>query len=177
MCTGRAQHSNLAIARTFASSDVDLLPESFESWKTFPPCHFDSFTRVDLYLVFSQNLSESLQAQAAIHAVQEVFDQGEDWSTCISNVFGIGVNIHPSDDVYSPQQLHSNVMWVNGPNRQFERTIRAMQNGPYEFMFLMEIDCVPSRANWLDMIIHEISSEASEFVMLGRYDLALCFAS
>lgn len=165
--TGGPRYPGFAIARTFSAGDFDLLPESFDAWRHFPPCSTNSSVKVDLFLVYSQDLDESIQAQSAIHASQEIFESGEEWSSCISGVFGFGVDIDASEDLYLSNQQDTNVLWVNGPNRQFERTIRAMQSGQYELMFLMEMDTIPIQELWLDMIMEEIYFATSEFVVLG----------
>jgi len=62
-------------------------------------------------------------------------------------------------------------LWVNGPNRQFERTIRAVQMseyGSYDLMYFMEMDSVPVQPNWLDALMDGIRTEDSEFAILGR---------
>ncbi len=167
-------HPSLAITRPFAPSDVDRLSESFGEWRDFPPCHDESPISVDLFLVYSQRLSESVEAQASIRAVEEMFGQDEDWSRCISRVIGFGVDIDPEADMYRIDQQNANVMWVNGPNRQFERTIRILQSSqynPHDLMFLMEMDSVPVQPYWLDTMIDEIvklESEPSPFAILGR---------
>ncbi len=167
-------HPSLAIARTFAPADVDLLPESFDQWRLFPPCQKDSPVQVDLFLIYSQSLTVSIQAQTAIRAVEEIFGQDEEWSRCISRVIGVGVELDPTVDLYLVNEQSTNLLWVNGPNRQFERTIRFLQDGKYnkyDLMFLMEIDSVPVEKYWLDSLMHEIQesdTESSKFAILGR---------
>lgn len=161
----------IAIARPFSSADADLLPESFEPWIDSPPCPENSTVKVDLFLVYSQNLDDSVQAQAAIRAAQEIFERGEVWSSCISNVYGFGVNLEAALDIYKPEEQSVNPLWVNGPNRQFERTVRGIQDmhdKRYEILYLMEMDSVPVQKYWLHAIIEQIRVDPVEFTILGR---------
>jgi len=70
------------------------------------------------------------------------------------------------------------LLWVNGPNRQFEaasEAVRAPTFGkrvPYEVFYLMEPDSVPWRPNWLDSLVIEIESHRP-FAVLGRFFLSL----
>lgn len=112
-----------------------------------------------------------MQAQASIRAVEAMVEEGEDWSSCISKVLGIGVDIDPTQDMYRLDLQKSNPLWVNGPNRQFERTIRAVQMsqyGSYDLMYYMEMDSVPVAPYWLDALMEGIRRQASEFAILGR---------
>ena len=169
--TSAAEFRSLAIARTFSVSDADLLPRSFEIWNDFPPCQEGIVERVDLYLIYAQSLDESPSAQASIEEVQEIFSKTSGWGGCISNVYGLGVNIDPSVDLYRLEEQSSNPLWVNGPNRQFERTIRALQGvtvGSCDLLYLMEIDSVPIQDFWLDTIVQEVHQDSKEFAILGR---------
>lgn len=162
----------MAIARPFTLSDADQLPESFEIWKDLPPCQQGSNVKFDLFLVYSRSLEGATQAQASIRAVEAMIEEeGEDWSSCISQVVGIGVDIDASEDLYRLDLQKSDPLWVNGPNRQFERTVRAIQMseyGSYDLMYYMEMDSVPVKPYWLDALMDAIRTEQSEFAILGR---------
>lgn len=166
------EHPSLAIARPFTLSDADQLPESFEMWKDFPPCRVGSNVKFDLFLVYSRSLEDAIQAQASVRAVEAMIEEGRgDWSSCISQVVGFGVDIDASEDLYRLDLQDSDPLWVNGPNRQFERTIRAVQMseyGSYELMYFMEMDSVPVQPYWLDALMDMIRTEDSEFAILGR---------
>jgi hypothetical protein len=113
---------------------------------------------------------DSAPAKAAIDAIKNSFRdmEGEAWTQCIDRVVGIDVDIAPDEDFYNINEQASNPLWVNGPNRQFERTVRRL-DGFYDIMFLMEMDCVPIQPFWLDTLVEEIYSKESEFAILGRY--------
>jgi hypothetical protein len=169
---GAVEYPSTAIARTFSVVDTDLLPGSFSIWDDFPPCQRGSPLRVDLFLVYSRSLSDdSIPAQSSIEAVKDNISHNDGWRECFVNVIGIGVDIDPAVDLYEIDQQQSNSMWVNGPNRHFERTIRAVQDaesGPYDLLYLMEMDSIPVQPFWLDVILEEVRVESKEFAILGR---------
>jgi hypothetical protein len=166
------EYPSIAIARTFSVTDADLLPGSFSIWDDFPPCQLGSPWQVDLFLVYSQSLNDdSIPVQSSIEAVKDSFSSNDGWKKCFSKVIGIGVDIDPAVDIYQLDQQNSNPLWVNGPNRQFERTIRAVQDAessPYDLLYLMEMDNIPVQPFWLDVIMEEIRDESKEFTILGR---------
>ena len=166
-----ARSPSLAIARPFSVADAELLPGSFSIWNDFPPCREETPLKVDLFLVFSQSLNESFSAQSSINAVKEIFSYNDGWRKCFTKVIGIGVDIEPETDLYQLNRQHSNPLWVNGPNRQFERTIRAVQDaetGPYDLLYLMEMDSIPVQPFWFDIIMDEARDESKTFTILGR---------
>jgi hypothetical protein len=173
----------MAISRPFSEADAHLLPQSFEAWATHPPCRrqmgddIDAalVVKTDLLLVFSQTLESSLQAQQVISEIKKKFHQTQGWGKCILTVEGIGVGIHPDQDIYDSKQQDSNPLWVNGPNRLFERTVRFLQrlddeerDRKPELMYLMESDSVPVRDYWLDALVEEFRSKPLGFAILGR---------
>jgi hypothetical protein len=163
---------NIAIARTFSLQDATKLPSSFNVWDTYPPCDGTKSASVDLFLVFSQSLENSTVAQDSIEHVQRKFQETNGWGQCIGRVLSFGVDIDPESDIYKSKEQDTNVLWVNGPNRQFERTVRKLQEGRvwgfYEFMYLMEMDSVPVKPFWLDTIVNEIENQPRGFAILGR---------
>ena len=166
-----APTSKIAIARTFSLPDASKLPESFDDWSTFPPCSGKPKYSADLFLVFSGSLNKSSDVVSAINTVSSIFKETTGWGDCIDKVIGIGCDIEPSLDIYKPQEFGTNPLWVNGPNRQFERTVRALQqstDGPYDYMYLMGMDSVPIKPNWLDLLVGEIENKTRDFVMIGR---------
>lgn len=169
LAVSHADDVSIAIARPFSPVDVNRLRASFDSWRQFMPCRSESTVRVDLVLVYSQRLLESASAKIAIEAVKREFRTHEAWAQCIDRVIGIDVDILPTEDLYKVQEQSTNPLWVNGPNRQFERTVRRL-DGFYDLMYLMEMDSVPRQPFWLDSLIEEVHSQAtqSEFAILGR---------
>jgi hypothetical protein len=177
----------MAISRPFSVKDAHLLPQSFEAWATHPPCRRQTdngngnedddtlVVKTDLLLVFSQTLESSLIAQQVISDIKKKFHQTQGWGKCILTVEGIGMGIHPDQDIYDSKQQDSNPLWVNGPNRQFERTVRFLQSlddgeghRKPELMYLMESDSVPVRDYWLDELVEEFQSKPLGFAILGR---------
>jgi hypothetical protein len=163
--------SRLALFRPFCPNDIDSLLESFQVWDTFPPCSSDEGnTGTDLVLVFSQNLETSYFAKNAVNAVMDKFKATNGWGACFQNISAFGVDIPAKLDLYDSKSQANNTMWVNGPNRQFERAIRKLQSnqeGSYDVVYLMEGDSVPVKPYWLDAIHNEIKSN-KPFAILGR---------
>ena len=163
----------LAVVRTFCPNDIDTLVKSFDQWKKLPPCiesYKNSHYDVDIILIFSQTLSKSASALKAITRLHEIFEATNGWNGCFDNFYAIDVAIEPSLDLYIPSQQMENINWVNGPNRQFERSVRTIQQnyfGHYECMYLMEGDSVPVKKYWLDALMDEIIKK-QPFAILGR---------
>jgi hypothetical protein len=162
---------SIAIVRPFSLGDAVNLPESFDVWDTYAPCQHPTDFQVDLLLVFSQTLNTSSLAQSAMDQVQQRFVETNGWNHCFDRVVGFGVGLDPETDTYRSKEQDTNVMWVNGPNRQFERAIRHLQSSPwtdYELMYLMEMDSVPVQSFWLDALLREIRGQTSDFAIIGR---------
>lgn len=164
----------MAVVRTFCSKDANELVDSFHDWNRVSPCSetfkTDSYG-TDLFLIFSQSLSESKEASEAVSKAEEIFDATNGWGGCFENIFSLGVNIDPAMDVYMPSKQLEDENWVNGPNRQFERSIRAVQQSQffeYETLYLMESDSIPVKHFWLDTLVDEVENHRP-FAILGRY--------
>lgn len=151
------------IARPFTAHDVQKLAESFELWPD--PCG-ETRGDVDLYLVFSRNLEDAKKTNDVVQNILEAHTAP--WRKCFREVTALSAGIHPEDDIYNPALQDTNVKWVNGPNRQFERTFRMLQQKEYEVMYLMESDSVPLKENWLSMLVQEMENLAP-FSVMGRY--------
>lgn len=171
--TDLVPQTRLAVVRTFCPNDIDFLVASFDDWKELTPCR-ESYKqenyKADIFLIFSQYLSESKEALDAIAELYEIFKATNGWNRCFENIYAIDVNIEPSMDLYLPSEQMDNAYWVNGPNRQFERSIRAVQqseHGEYECMYLMEGDSVPVKKFWLDKLMREVKRNRP-FAILGR---------
>eukprot|EP00980_Cylindrotheca_fusiformis_P012481 scaffold3070_cov128-Cylindrotheca_fusiformis.AAC.6 len=161
--------SNFAIARPFSNDDAPLLAESFDAWFTYRPClEPPSVTdQPDLYLVYSRSFENDTIAQNATQTVELIFEETSGWDNCFNQIYSIAVDIEPDQDLYQKDEANSNVLWVNGPNRQFERTARSLQNNGVEIFYLMEMDSVPAKDYWLDELQQEIKNQVSDFAILG----------
>ena len=184
LMTGSHAMGTFAIARPFSLHDAPKLAESFDIWSTFPPCldyrHLrldDGTDPPDLYLIYSQSFQNdateadddeaSLLAKLAIRQVEQKFNETNGWGNCFNRLHSLSVDIAPEHDIYRKQDQDKNPMWVNGPNRQFERTVRKLQPLT-DLLYLMEMDSVPIKPYWLDIILTEIANQKSEFAILGR---------
>jgi hypothetical protein len=161
-------NKKIAIARTFSVNDAANLLPSFDPWKEFIPCDGDPSYVADLILVYSQSIQNSTIAMDVMKKVGAVFEETNGFGNCFDRLLGLGCNIERHEDIYQPNESSKNPLWVNGPNRQFERTVRAMQANNYAYFCLMEMDSVPVRSLWLDALVEEIDSQPNDFAILGR---------
>ena len=168
---GLAGLGNFAIARPFSLHDASGLGASFDDWSTYPPCSDGAaIGQPKLFLVYSQSFENhnAAIAESAIESVQVHFNRTQGWGNCFAEVVSLAVNITPDEDIYRKDQQDSNVLWVNGPNRQFERTARALKAQGIDLFYLMEMDSVPIRENWLDTLVEAIQNQSTGFAILGR---------
>jgi GT2 family glycosyltransferase len=123
-----------------------------------------------LFLVYSQSFENDnvIVAKSAIQSVELIFNQTNGWGNCFSQVVGLAVNITSEDDLYRKDEQDTNVLWVNGPNRQFERTARALKDEGIDLFYLMEMDSVPISEYWLDTLVEAIQTQSIDFSILGR---------
>lgn len=162
---------NFAVARPFSFHDASGLGGSFDSWSTYPPCSDGSTVgQPKLFLVYSQSFDNDNAdvAKSAIESVELHFNRTKGWGNCFAEVVSLAVNITPEEDLYRKDEQTTNVLWVNGPNRHFERTARALKDHGIDLFYLMEMDSVPIRENWLDTIVEAIQSPSTAFSILGR---------
>jgi hypothetical protein len=102
------------------------------------------------------------------------FDEGYyPWARCFNKIYFDTAEMNPEEDLYDPPKQQVNRLWVNGPNRQFEKGLRTAQfpdGGElgYQLAYLMEPDSVPLQRFWLDRLRREIR-ERQPFAVLGRY--------
>ncbi|CAJ1948315.1 unnamed protein product [Cylindrotheca closterium] len=161
---------NFAIARPFSLHDVSSLESSFDVWSTYPPCSDGpAIGQPKLFLVYSQSFENdnAIVAKSAIQSVELLFNQTKGWGKCFSQVVGLAVNITSEDDLYRKDEQATNVLWVNGPNRQFERTARALKDEGIDLFYLMEMDSIPISEYWLDTLVEEIQTQPIDFSILG----------
>lgn len=151
----------MAVVRPFSVQDAHKLSKSFDTWNEFPPCSGDPLYTADLVLVFSQSLENSTHAMDVMQEVGGIFKDTDGFGGCFQRVLGFGCNIDESVDIYSPGRLDG--LWVNGPNRAFERTFRALQGKGYDYYYQMEMDSVPVQSLWLDSLVQE----SQNFAVLG----------
>jgi len=165
-------NGKMVILRTFCPFDIDELVLGFEDWSTFFPCSgaAENLLNVDIMLYFSQSWELWPKAKEAADAIVTKFDNGEyPWSTCFGAVHIGTAAMEPSQDFYAPPQQQINRLWVNGPNRQFEKGLRKSQELGYELAYLMEPDSVPLKTHWMDIIRTEIEERRSFAVLGSRY--------
>lgn len=138
---------------------------------TFPSSHLLSFGyfgfRIPSISIFT--LAFSLNCHQDI---VRKFDEGHyPWSKCFGKIYVDSAHMPPEQDLYEPPKQQINRLWVNGPNRQFEKGLRACQfpmfsTHGYQLAYLMEPDSVPLWRFWLDKLLNEIE-ERRPFAVLG----------
>jgi hypothetical protein len=167
---GAVVQSDFLIIRTFCPKDTDMLIATFDQWISFPPC--DSSTPsvkkpVDILLYFSQTLDLYPKIKQSIERMFQVNEDGSlPWAKCIGRLMIDDARIAQADDLYLPHEQTTNELWVNGPNRQFERGLRLAQRMGYQDTYLMEADSRPIKKYWLDDLQAEIASKRP-FAILG----------
>ena len=160
-----ATAAKLAVVRPFSPADVDSLAPSFDVWDEFPPCSANG-TVADLFLVYSQSLETSPRAQEAVGRVTDRFHKNNGWGHCFGEIFAVDADIQSDLDIYQPKEQDTNPLWVNGPNRHFERIVRVGQAEGFDTLYLMEGDSVPVKAYWLDSLM--LDAELNRpFTILG----------
>ena len=171
IASGLAGFGKFAIARPFSLHDANGLGDSFDAWSTFPPCSDAAAVGLPkLFLIYSQSFENDNAdvAKSAVESVELRFNQTKGWGNCFAGVVSLAVNITPEEDIYRKDEQNTNVLWVNGPNRQFERTARALKAKGIDLFYLMEMDSVPIRENWLDTLVDAIHIQPIAFSILGR---------
>ena len=94
---------------------------------------------------FIQNLEDSSEAEDnVVIALRLFFKYGDgdsnkgkikpDWSLwlwCFQNVHTISLNIEYVNYIYHPTELHQNLLWLHGPNRQVALPLCSAMNGEF----------------------------------------------
>jgi len=151
--------ANLAVVRVFSTDEeVMLLNSSSDLWATSNamPCAGKSTTsEIDLILVYSKDLATDVMASQVVAELETTFmNNASAWVQCFRNIKNMSAKLNPEQDVYDSNGYTTNKHWVSGPNTVFKSIMDALMTGPYMGMydsfFLMEMDAVPIKANWLD---------------------------
>ncbi|OLQ02897.1 hypothetical protein AK812_SmicGene14200 [Symbiodinium microadriaticum] len=174
-------HEHLAVVRVFSTDEVMLLNGSKMHWDTVVPCTTKSnMSAIDLILVYSKDLASNSMANEAGLGNRFVGYRGSrDFEQVVMDIVNgfqmkmdmdaqaiksMSAMLNPEQDVYDSNGYTTNKHWVSGcPNHVFKNILDAMFKGAYMDMydsfFLMEMDAVPIKSNWLDqfeMEAHEV---------------------
>eukprot|EP00592_Proboscia_alata_P017761 CAMPEP_0194392952 /NCGR_PEP_ID=MMETSP0174-20130528/123023_1 /TAXON_ID=216777 /ORGANISM="Proboscia alata, Strain PI-D3" /LENGTH=896 /DNA_ID=CAMNT_0039188573 /DNA_START=356 /DNA_END=3047 /DNA_ORIENTATION=+ len=178
----RGKKARYALVRPFSPNDAIKLSLTFDAWDTFFPCNEATAQRtngelnsdlpytIDLYLVFSRKFSDFPTAESAVDGIGDRFSRHDGWGRCFGAIFPIENNMSEEEDKYEPKAVQDNPMWVNGPNRQFERSYRYIQSRGYDAMFLMEADTYPRGTEWMDQLLTEVQQKAPFAILGSKYD-------
>jgi len=168
----RRARKQMAVVRPICEFDAEAMPSTFRVWDHFPPCDVDRDrdTSVDFFVCYSQTYSDNTVAiRAADEMITMFHDKTIPWTKCFDNFYAIETDIAKELDLYIPSAREELYSWVNGPNRQFEGTYRALQYnewGEYETYYMMEGDAIPVKSFWLDTLREEIRDK-TPFAILG----------
>jgi len=170
-----ADNGRMVILRTFCPFDIDELANGFDAWATMFPCenHDANSTAggnlvdVDILLFFSAAWELWPKAKETADGIIAKFDAASyPWARCFGKMAVDSAMLAPEEDLYSPPMQQTNRLWVNGPNRQFEKGLRASQSKGYQLAYLMEPDSVPLSPKFLDELRTEVE-ERRPFAVLG----------
>ena len=173
-----AAMSKLAVVRVFSTDEeVMLLSESATHWDTVMPCmNMSNDSMIDLILVYSKDLSQNSMANDVVMMLEAKNETTHSWMKCFSSVKSMSAMLNPDEDVYDSNGYTTNKHWVRGPNTVFKSIMDAMYTGTYMDMydafFLMEMDAVPLKDDWLmqfemeamDMSANSIAVRGSQYL-------------
>uniref|UniRef100_A0A7S4PUI8 EGF-like domain-containing protein n=1 Tax=Alexandrium monilatum TaxID=311494 RepID=A0A7S4PUI8_9DINO len=156
-----AQQQEFAVVRPFATR-FDMLDMIGAMWRN-DSCADNASSAshiVDLFLVYSGNLSSDTDAATAAQNVLDAHVQGGNAEVaCYRNVYAKSAFLAAEDDVYDPLGVDYNPKWVRGPNQVFRWIIDYFVNSNYTAFFLMEFDTIPRMAGWIDRFVREASDQ------------------
>ena len=185
---GGALHTagtGFVIVRTFCPWDIDKLEASFDDWNKYLPCpakgkapRLDGHA-VDLLLYYSASFEAWPRALEVAQSLMRKFEDGHfPWAHCFDHMYLDTASLSKTQDRYEPMMQNRDLLWVNGPNRQFEAAAQIVQRPKfrpdkalegYEAFYLMEPDSVPWRGDWLTQLVNEISHKAPFAVLGSKY--------
>lgn len=84
---------------------------------------------------------------------------------CFNNVLITSGNLNDKDNVYNKSGATEDPWWNRGPNFAFYKTLRYAQHKNYSNFFLMEVDTIPQKDNWLEELDFYFSLD--NFYVLG----------
>jgi hypothetical protein len=82
----------------------------------------------DILLFFSASWDLWPKALETSEEIVRKFNEGYyPWSRCFGKIMIDSAKMDPEQDLYDPPKQRTNRLWVNGPNRQFEKGLRTAQ--------------------------------------------------
>ena len=164
------ENQRFALVRPASPKDVSKLLESFRLWDDdhFPPCNWAPGLHgyeVDLIISFSRQTAETEEMGKA---VEKLFKDKEGWG-CFSGIRLFDAGLSVQEDIYSERIQLVDPNWVNGPNAQFRKTFKGMEEHGYSVMYLMEADSFPLVDGWLDMLLEEVREKQPFGILGSRY--------
>lgn len=154
-----AHAGKIAVVRVISTSEeIDLLSAALTEWESLMPCSDTNKTSsFDMVLVYSKDFAMDSKAMAAAEEYQGSFaSRSQQWTACFAELKNFSAKLSPEEDQYDDQGYALNKHWVSGPNMVFKSVMEAMYTGTfadqYDSVFWMEMDAVPIRPGWLDVL-------------------------
>jgi hypothetical protein len=149
--------NRMLLMRPFSPYDYEFLMSGFDVWTTQIPCGINTRPAVDILLYFSRSWELWPNAKAQALEVVNNFENGLlAWSHCFGRIIVDTADMSVEEDKYDKSLRSTDALWVNGPNRQFERGVKWAQRRNYHTLYLMEPDSVPIKPYWLNSLEDEI---------------------
>lgn len=149
------------------------MKESFRSWEHFAPCDPTSGNKFDLYLIYSGDLSKDKEVEKELFLFNDTIEgnNAPSWRKCFQHIVTHGSNLPETEDIYLPSQAKTLKNWVLGPNLHFAEISRfGLKHFLTSLWYLMEMDSIPIKDNFLDLLLAEINQEIIDigpFIVFG----------
>jgi hypothetical protein len=143
----------VAVVMPFVERQTDKVVECIGRWTDRPPFSDDvrlSNVRDQIDLVFYYHRAPDLQPQSSRDAILAALDALPDNGRFFHRhrVFFWYANLTAEEDVYP---MGANLMFYN----LFERSFGELSRDSRRYLFLMESDVRPLRANWMNKVYNE----------------------
>ncbi|MGF1539104.1 MAG: hypothetical protein ACFCU5_01425 [Pleurocapsa sp.] len=146
-------------------SELNRILANFKLWNhsAYLPCvHPPERTSVNLHFVFNGLPDEDIEAQ-----IIDAYHQAESVAKCFHAIKFSYCQLTGLDDLYCRSYKGKVGDWgyKSGPNKQFFQIIDRFTDD-YPYIFVMESDCFPLKANWLQRAI-AITNSPEKFWVKG----------
>eukprot|EP00439_Symbiodinium_sp_Y106_P001738 s7500_g1.t1 len=141
-------HEHLAVVRVFSTDEEVMLLNMSKMGKDLSGNSMANEVVMDMVNGFQMKMDMDMYGSTNV-----TMGTMYDWMECFSAIKSMSAMLNPEQDVYDSNGYTTNKHWVSGPNHVFKKILDAMYMGEYMDMydsfFLMEMDAVPIKDNWL----------------------------
>ncbi len=146
-------------------SELNRILANFKLWNQpayLPWVHPPERTSVNLHLVFNGFRDEEIEAQ-----IITAYQAAESVAKCFHEIKFSYCELSDLDDLYRRSYRGEIGAWgyKSGPNNQFFQMLNKFTED-YPYIFMMESDCFPIKANWLQRAV-EIANSPEKFWVKG----------